>query len=123
MTWSSFCWQELDHARLLKVAIQGKKLLGRPYLFYINGSLYLRECGNIGYEDEAMGYPLDEVGPKDTLIVGKKPFLSSSSREHKLLVHVTTAGRTRKIIFRYVKTAPGHSVVLDRGVHALRYAP
>lgn len=49
-----------------------------------------------------MGFALDEVGPKETLVVGKKALFGSSHREHRLLAHVTTAGRTRVIIFRYI---------------------
>ena len=54
-----------------------------------------------GYEGEWAAYPLDEVGQKESLVVGKA-FLGNSRREHKFYVEVAVVGRTRVISFRSV---------------------
>ncbi len=86
MAFKSFSWQERDHLHQLKVSVKG-------------------------YEHvPAADFALDEVGPKETLVMGAKTFLGTGvataggsgkvrRQQQKLYVHVSTAGRTRVITF------------------------
>ena len=111
MAFKSFSWQERDHLHQLKVSVE--ECEGRG--------------GGAGTGAAALvvtaDFSLDEVGPKETLIVPGKAFLGGTgggvggvggggtglgrglhlktrrSPQQKLYAHVSTAGRTRVITF------------------------
>jgi hypothetical protein len=55
-----------------------------------------------GYESEWASYALDEIGPKEAMVVGK----AAKRLERTLHVDVSAIGRTRTITFRCLSLPP-----------------